>query len=213
MTFVVSLVLVVYVNFYGIMEEKVQNCTKKSSESTQPATGGGGPREWSTREKVLMEGISPEKTQKQQGQNNNTHSQSNTKKFNPNNASMLRYALLLLLIIPLQKQPEAMLAIQIVVQLVMLFVAIVSFIGGDFESVMVGALFVVFEVVFTGFISSLGLTLAVKRDNNSTREYKRGTVPLITLLMLMISVKMIQIMTSVWTEWKRKTRHQKKRKT
>ena len=68
----------------------------------------------------------------------------------------------------------------------------------------------VYEVVLTAFIGSSGLTLAFKRDNNSTREYKRETVPLIALLMLMISVKMIQIMTSVWTECKRKSPEEEK---
>ena len=220
-TFTSSLLFLIIFNFYGLIMEKLLTSLGKGYQKTltQPPNGREtqlpaqdqrvDPKEWSTREKVSMEGISLDAHQPENNTNGQQGQRTQIKNFTANNLSMLRYALMLFFIIPLQKQSEALLIILIVVQLGMLLMSITFASWGEFESIKVAVLFLVYEVVFTAFIGSLGLTLAAKRDNNSTREYKRGTVPLIGLFMLMISVKILQILMSAWSEWRRTTSKQK----
>ena len=213
LTFSISMTVLFGFNFFGCLRNKIFKFFRRGFQQTQRDEGNGGlnTREWSIWEKVFMEGINPKKTQAENAQNdnNNEDRDSNIKTFTANNMSILRYTLILFLIIPFQKLPKVMLVLQIIVQLFVLFVAIIYFVMEEFESIVVGVLFLVYEVALTALMGSLGLTLAIERDSNSTtRDYKLWTVPLITLLMLMIVTKLLQIVISVWNELKRVTQIQ-----
>ena len=155
--------------------------------------------------------------QEKNNKNNNdrkqkvNNSKNNKKKFTLNNLIILRYTNMLFLIIPLQQQPEVMLALIIIVQLGVLLWSIIACCKNEFESALVSGLFLAFESMFTMFVGFLGLTLAINRKENSSSGYWFCTVPLILLTILMIVLKLCHLFVSALLECKRNTgREQKK---
>ena len=127
-----------------------------------------------------------------------------------NQTSMLRYTLMMLLVIILQEQKIAMLALLLVIQLIFVGAA-VSFglIVEQFDSVITSVIYLIFEGFFTALITGLLLLSSFTREPNSDNSYSRGTVPLITVILLVILLKFVHLVLAAALEYKKSTKKPK----
>ena len=102
---------------------------------------------------------------------------------------LLRYALLLLWIIPLQQHSGAMFVLVLLTQLAMLCLTLWLSFHKEFSSGVVAVTVVCFEVVFMFFLVVIGLISVIYRETNSDEGFGWGTVPLVSLVMLLMLLK------------------------
>ena len=215
-TFTLSFVSLVLLSLSGFIKECFDKKKKgkkgdRGEPQQQPDTvnnHGGEHREHalSIFEKILMEGIST-------GTDNKDPNIQTHKKFTFNNLNLIRYPSMMLLIVFLQKGSEAMLWLLNLLQLLMLVATVLFSLKGEFESVVIAALFIMFEALLMMLLFALLITEYADRDPNSDSGFWWGTVPLISLLALMVLVKLIHTFASIFIEISRYRKEEQKRMT
>ena len=134
--------------------------------------------------------------------NKNKNDPQTINKFTYNNLNMIRYTPMLILIILLQKSPRAMLSLICLLQLLTLTALVWFWMQGEFESGWISAIFISFEAVFLMFITALFVTTVADRDPGSDDGFWFGTIPLITLMLLMVLLKLIHVFITIALEYK-----------
>ena len=120
--------------------------------------------------------------------------------------SIIRYALLMLLIIVFQNQKIAMLTLGIFIQLCMLGASVMfGCFWGQLQSKVIGVFYTAFESAFMVLLGGLLLTIASDREPNSDSGYWWGTVPLVSLIILTIVIKTAHLVVAAVLENKRST--------
>ena len=118
--------------------------------------------------------------------------------------SIIRYAVYMLVIILFQNFIYAILVINLVLQIIILIVT--TFLGcgaGQVESKITAGLYVAFEAVLTVFFIALIPTVVADREPTSDSGYWWGTVPLVTLILLLIVLKTAHLLVGAYLECKR----------
>ena len=172
-------------------------------------------------EKIHMEGISINRGSnknkstniKKNSRNNSINNQTTSseknsqtvKKFTYNNLNIIRYAPMLILIILQQQYPRAMTFTLGLLQLLTFFALLWFCVQGEFESRWISALFISFEAVFLVFIVALFITTVAERDPNSDEGFWLGTIPLISLMFLMVLLKVIHAFVTIVLECKNRS--------
>ena len=118
--------------------------------------------------------------------------------------SMIRYALIMVLIVLSQKSKAALLSLALLLQLAMLAAAVVfGCVLRQLESGIIGGLYIAFEGAFLALLGGLSLIAAVDREIYTDKSYWRGTVPLVVLLLLTITLKVAHLLMASWLEYRR----------
>ena len=126
-----------------------------------------------------------------------------TKRATLHKFSLLRYSLMLLWIIVLQKSPKFMISLQTLTQLGMTSITFILCLKSEFESLAINILYTIFEVLMLILISGLFLSVVAVRETNSETGFLFGTLPLIGAMYLQIAVKLCLLVTSMINEYKR----------
>ena len=123
-----------------------------------------------------------------------------------NQISILRYTLMMVLIVVRQEQKFAMLALLLVIQLGFVGAAVYfGFVAKQFNSALTSVIYLTFEGSFTVLITGLLLLSSFTREPNSDKSYSRGTVPLVTVVLLTIILKTLRLIFAAFQESKRST--------
>ena len=118
--------------------------------------------------------------------------------------STIRYAVYMLVIILFQKFIYALLVINLVLQIIILIVtAALGFGAGQIESKITAGLYVAFEAVLMVFFIALIPTVVADREPTSDSGYWWGTVPLVTVILLMITLKTAHLLVGAFLEYRR----------
>ena len=191
--FIGSLIFLLFLGFIGFIEygKKIQKDegSSQQADSNQNQQTTDTQRGFNIYQKIVLEGVNNKKITKIINNNNNY--------FTFNNLSLLRYALYLPMIIPLQEYPKTTLILTGLFQLAMVGSAIGFSFMREFSSWVVGAIVLCFEAVFLIFLSVLGLITFIEREKNSDRGFRWGTVPLVFLTLLMIFLKIAYTLTCI----------------